>query len=98
MHKKGDDDMKKTIRICFAIVCTCSCIWAMFLLMGSANGEFVFYALGGICISLICLTLISFWVGCLIVFIAIIKETIQAGKGLNYLITHLIDKKLEIRS
>lgn len=90
--------MQKTIRICFAIICTFSCIWSMILLMGSSNGEFIFYTLGIICISLICLTLISLWIGCLVVFIAVIKETLHAGKGLNYLVTHLVDRKLEERS
>ncbi len=86
--------MKNTIARCFAIICTVSCIWAMLLLMGSSNGDLVFYALGGISITLICLTLITLWIGFLVVFISVIRETLKAGKGLKYLISHLIDKKI----
>jgi hypothetical protein len=87
--------MKKIMTICFGIITILGSVWSMILLAGNDNAEILFYLIGATVLGLICLTLIAFWIGVLIIFIALVKQTIVTGQGVNFLVSSLFKKALD---
>ena len=81
--------------VCFGIITILGSVWSMILLAGSDNADILFYSVGATVLGLICLTLIAFWVGVLIIFGALVKQTIVTGQGINFLISNLFKKALD---
>lgn len=87
--------MKKIMITCFGIITVLGSLWSMLLLSTNTNTEIIFYFLGGTVLGLICLTLIALWIGMLVVFIALVKQTILTGQGINFLISNLFKKVID---
>jgi hypothetical protein len=87
--------MKKIITICFGIITILGSVWSMILLAGSDSADMLFYLVGATVLGLICLTLIAFWIGVLIIFIGLVKQTILTGQGINFLVSSFFKKALD---